>query len=49
VYSNGVFYFAKLSKVHGFIGDQSKVNRDFLMQTTFFFCAQFLSILGILH
>jgi len=22
VYSNGVFYFAKLSKVHGFIGDQ---------------------------
>jgi len=44
VYSNGVFYFAKLIEVHGFIGDQFKANRDFLMQTTFFLCAQFLLI-----
>jgi len=49
VYSNGVFYFAKLSKLHGFIGDQFKANRDFLMQTNFFIRAQFLSILGTLH
>jgi len=45
----GVFYFPKLSKVHGFIGDQLKTNRDFLMQTTLFFSARFLSILGTLH
>jgi len=34
VYSNGVFSFVKLIKVHGFI-DQFKANVD-LMQTTFF-------------
>ena len=44
MYNNGVFYFAKLSKVHDFIGNQFKVNRDFLMQPTSFFFLCLISV-----
>ena len=32
MYSGGVFSFVKMIKLHGFIGDQFKANRVFLVE-----------------